>query len=67
MTNGWTSERRKRQSELIQRWQPWTKSTGPRTSVGKARAARNAYRGGAQAMLRELSRALRVQRELLGD
>jgi hypothetical protein len=41
---------------LIRQWQPWTKSTGPRTIDGKAKASRNAYKGGHWLMLRELSR-----------
>lgn len=43
--NGWTPERRKRQSELIQQSRPWERATGPRTSEGKARAAQNGARG----------------------
>jgi DNA invertase Pin-like site-specific DNA recombinase len=43
--NGWTPQRRKRQSELIRQFRPWERSTGPRTSEGKARAAKNGYRG----------------------
>jgi len=39
---GWSDERRARQSAAIKRWSPWTKSTGPRTAAGKARAAQNA-------------------------
>src|SRR3954451_21000362 len=35
--NGWTPERRARQAEAIQQWKPWEKSTGPRTTRGKAR------------------------------
>ena len=27
-------------------WQPWTRSTGPRTAEGKARSSRNAWKGG---------------------
>jgi hypothetical protein len=44
MGNGWTEERRQRQAEIIQRWQPWAKSTGPRTAEGKAVASKNAHR-----------------------
>src|SRR5262247_1909350 len=43
---GWTLERRARQRRGIWRWRPWQHSTGPRTDEGKARSARNAYRGG---------------------
>ena len=40
MANGWTPERRARQSALIRNWRPWEKSTGPKTEKGKA-----GYRG----------------------
>ena len=59
MANGWTSKRRERQAELIHRWKPWQQSTGPKTSEGKARAARNADKGGTRLMLRVLARVLR--------
>src|ERR1017187_1007026 len=31
MANGWTLERRLRQSAAIRQWRPWERSTGPRT------------------------------------
>ena len=65
MANGWTTERRQRQAELIREWQPWKHSTGPRTAQGKARVARNAYKGAVRARLRELGRALSSQRRNL--
>jgi DNA invertase Pin-like site-specific DNA recombinase len=37
-SNGWTPERRKRQSEIIRQFRPWERATGPRTPEGKARA-----------------------------
>jgi len=40
---------------------PWTLSTGPQTAVGKARSARNAWKGGQRANLshwREILRSL---------
>jgi hypothetical protein len=43
-SNGWTDERRARQASLIHQWQPWRKSTGPRTAQGKAISSRNAYK-----------------------
>ena len=66
---GWTPERRARQAELIRTWQPWAKSTGPRSVEGKARVATNAWRGGHRAQLRELSKLVnaevRASRELV--
>ena len=60
--NGWTDERRARQAEAIRSWQPWRKSTGPRSPEGKARASRNADKGGKRA---ELRAELAMLRELL--
>ena len=65
MANGWTLERRARQSALIQRWKPWERSTGPKTPEGKARVSRNAFKDGWRAQLRELSRLLREQDQTL--
>lgn len=57
--NGWTPERRARQAAAIRAWRPWERSTGPRTEAGKAKVARNAYRGGERAFLREVRNFLR--------
>ena len=46
MANGWTDERRKRQSELIRTWEPWKKNTGPKTKEGKMRSSVNALKTG---------------------
>lgn len=54
--NGWTQERRERQAEAIRRWRPWERSTGPTSAEGKSRVARNAWKGGHRAKLRELIR-----------
>ncbi len=59
MANGWTLERKARQAELIKTWQPWKQSTGPKTPEGKARAARNGWKGGTREVLRELAKLLR--------
>ncbi len=71
MANGWTPERRARQAELIRTWKPWQQSTGPRTDEGKARTARNGFKGGRWRQLRELTQAmnrlLREQRETLSE
>ena len=61
MATTWTPERRANQAELIRTWKPWTHASGPRTPEGKARASRNAYKGGHWAMLRELSRLVNAE------
>jgi len=67
MANGWTEARKAQQSAAIRRWRPWRSSTGPRTAEGKARVARNAYRGGERekfrAIVRGLNALLREQRQ----
>lgn len=65
MANGWTLERRAKQAERIREWRPWELSSGPKTETGKAVVARNAWKGGTRQVLRELSRALSEQREVL--
>jgi hypothetical protein len=64
-------ERRAQQAKAIRRWQPWAKSTGPRTPDGKVRAARNADKGGGWRKTRELfkllNQELREQKEVLGE
>jgi hypothetical protein len=65
----WTPAERLKQAELIRQWQPWNKSTGARTTEGKARVSRNAFKGGlhtrAQELLRDVSRLLREQRDTM--
>ena len=65
----WTLEQRRQQAEVIQRWKPWTRSTGPRTAQGKAKVSGNAYSGSEWANLRQaikaLNQALREQKDLL--
>ena len=56
-----TAEHRRLRAELIHKWKPWEKSTGPKSEKGKAKSAQNAYRGATREMLRELRRALRGQ------
>ena len=60
MAKGWTPERRARQAELIRTWRPWAKSTGPRTSAGKRKAAKNAMKG-SRGFLTAVRRILRGQ------
>lgn len=54
-----TPEHRKRQAELIRKWKPREKSTGPKSRLGKSVATRNAWKGGVRPMIRQLSKALR--------
>lgn len=49
---GWTEDRRQRQREAIQRWRPWSKSTGPKSPEGKAVTAKNACAGSEPMKLR---------------
>lgn len=58
----WTAEQRAEQSLKIRQWQPWANSTGARTAAGKAKASRNAYKGGERSLLLSMSRLLREQR-----
>ena len=61
----WTAEQRKQQSLKIRQWQPWQDSTGAKTVEGKAKASRNAFKGGFKKQLSELSKLLKVQRKEL--
>ena len=45
----WTPETRLKQASAIRGWMPWTLSTGPVTAAGKARVARNGWKGGVRA------------------
>lgn len=44
--SGWTPERRAKQSAMMRRLKPWTRSTGPKTPQGKKRSSLNAYKHG---------------------
>ena len=50
----WTEERRQEQRERINAVKPWLKSTGAKTSEGKATVSRNAFKGGHMARVNEL-------------
>lgn len=68
MAKGWSPERRERQSAAIRRWKPWERSTGPQTMDGKARASRNADKGGKRQALRaELANLREMMRELVTE
>ena len=57
--NGWTPERRERQAASIHNWKPWQRSTGPKSSEGKSRSSKNAFKGAERPALRDLARLLR--------
>ncbi len=56
--NGWTQERRLKQSEAIKNWKPWEKSTGAKTIDGKEKSKMNAYKHGERTSLIKEIRAL---------
>ena len=60
-----TPERRARQSLAIQSWQPWKKSTGPKSDAGKALVARNAVKHGGRSA--DTLAELKALRELLAQ
>ena len=53
MGTGSSQSRRKAQSQAIHKWRPWATSTGPKTAAGKARVARNAFKGGTRLLFRQ--------------
>lgn len=67
--NGWTQERRAQQAARIRETKPWLQSTGPTSAQGKAKVARNAFKGGAwkamQEMRRQFNSTLQEQQRLL--
>ena len=63
--NGWTHERRAKQSAAIHRWKPWQQSTGAKTPEGKSIVSQNAFKGGMKVQLKEFRQILREQKELL--
>ena len=66
MSKHWTPEQRKRQSELIQRWKPWEKSTGPKSKDGKRTSAMRGLKTGEHtAEMRELRKMLAKNNQLL--
>ena len=69
MSNGWTPERRARQSTLIHTWKPW-KLAGVKTPEGKAISKMNAYKHGARCedvrnMAKELTKFKKEINQLL--
>lgn len=56
-------ERRTKQSQLIRKWRPWTRSTGPKTFDSKACSSRNAFKHGAK--FADTEDLLKFYREIL--
>ena len=61
MANGWTPERKAKQAELIRNWQPWKQATGPKTEEGKARVARNGWKGGKRQLMQDMVRMVKQE------
>ena len=58
-----TPEHRAMRAELIRRWKPWEKSTGPKSLEGKKRAAMRGYKGGTRGLIRAMAGELRRQEQ----
>jgi hypothetical protein len=54
----WTNERRQQQSQRIRACRPWEKSTGPRSTEGRAISSRNAYVGSFKQEKRRIARLI---------
>ena len=67
MVNGWTLERRQRQSDAIRTWKPWERSTGPITTAGKATASQNANKGHDWRGIRRLAASLNENQQALDE
>jgi len=58
MSSCWTPERRAAAAARIRLHQPWLQSTGPRSTLGKARSSRNAFKNASSTRMRRLQREL---------
>jgi hypothetical protein len=66
MTRGWTEERRRKQAEMIRKHKPWDKSTGPKSSKGKAKSSMNALKsGGYSQSMKKIEKALKHNRAFM--
>lgn len=60
-----TEAHRRLRAQLIRRWKPWERSTGPKSAEGKARSAKRGFKGGQRVMLQALRQMLREQGRVL--
>lgn len=70
MANGWTLERREKQSQLIREWKPWQQSIGPVSKEGKAVSAKNALKHGCRSrewleQMQNIREIIRESREIM--
>ena len=64
----WTIEARKKQSQFIQRWQPWKQATGAKTVRGKAISKMNALKHGRRsAEIRDAQKGFTQHKRMLCD
>jgi len=63
--NGWTEERRAKQSKNIQKWKPWQYSTGAITNEGKERSKMNAQRVTPNGLLRKMNKVITYRNKAL--
>jgi hypothetical protein len=63
----WTLEQRKQQAMKIKQWQPWLSSTGAKTAEGKAKASRNAFKGGLMKEIKRLGLLIREFKKNLNE
>ena len=61
----WTLAQRKQQAEKIRQWQPWNRSTGAKTTEGKAISSQNAYKHGMGKLVKSMRDLYKWQNEFL--
>ena len=67
MKRQWTQEQRAILASQIHKWKPWTRSTGPKSPSGKAKVARNPYKGAKRVQLRAAVRVLKYAMAAQGE
>ena len=60
-----TPEHRALRSALIKQWRPWEHSTGPKSQEGKKTSSERGYKGKTRPLMRELSRVMHEQLNVL--